>query len=96
MGWWLICKKCPFIQGGRQLIWEQFKNIPIPHILPDNLSEIADEILNGRKNGIDTKYLEAEADQRVYEACGLTEDEIATVEAFSEKEALKRAKKEIK
>ena len=96
MGWWLICKKCPFIQGGRQLIWEQFKNIPIPHILPDNLSEIADEILNGRKNGIDTKCLEDEADKRVYEAYGLTEDEIATVEAFSEKEALKRAKKEIK
>lgn len=96
MGWWLISKKCPFIQGGRQLIWKQFKNIPIPHILPDNLSEIADEILNGRKNGIDTKCLEDEADKRVYEAYGLTEDEIATVEAFSEKEALKRAKKEIK
>ena len=94
MGWWLICKKCPFIQGGRQLIWEQFKNIPIPHILPDNLSEIADEILNGRKNGIDTKQIEDDADKKVYEAYGLTPDEIATVEAFSEKEALKRTTKE--
>ena len=94
MGWWLICKKCPLIQGGRQLIWEQFKNIPIPRILPDSLSEIADEILNGRKNGIDTKYLEDEADKRVYEAYGLTDDEITTVEAFSEKEALKRTAKE--
>ncbi len=93
MGWWLISKKCPFIQGGRQLIWKQFKNVPIPHILPINLSEIADEILNGRKNGIATKHLEDEADKRVYEAYGLTEDEIATVEAFSEKEALKRTAK---
>ncbi len=93
MGWWLICKKCPLIQGGRQLIWEQFKNIPIPRILPDSLSEIADEILNGRKNGIATKHLEDEADRRVYEAYGLTDDEIATVEAFSEKEALKRTTK---
>ena len=94
MGWWLISKKCPFIQGGRQLIWKQFKNVPIPHILPDNLSEIADEILNRRKNGIATKYLEDEADRRVYKAYGLTDDEIATVEAFSEKEALKRTTKE--
>ena len=94
MGWWLICKKCPLIQGGRQLIWEQFKNIPIPHNLPNNLSEIADEILSNKKNGIDTKHLEDEADQRVYKAYGLTEDEIATVENFSKKEALKRASKE--
>ncbi len=94
MGWWLISKKCPFIQGGRQLIWKQFKNVPIPHILPSNLSEIADEILNGKKNGIDTKQLEDDADKKVYEAYGLTPDEIATVEAFSEKEALKRTTKE--
>ena len=94
MGWWLICKKCPLIQGGRQLIWEQFKNIPIPHILSDNLSKIADKILNDRKNGIDTKNLENDADKIVYEAYGLTNDEIATVEDFSKKEALKRTSKE--
>ena len=94
MGWWLTSKKCPFIQGGRQLIWKQFSQIPIPHILSNDLSEIAEKILEARKNGADTKNLEDEADKLVYDAYGLTDDEIATVEAFSEKEALKRATKE--
>ena len=62
--------------------------------MSDNLSKIADKILNDRKNGIDTKNLENDADKIVYEAYGLTNDEIATVEDFSKKEALKRTSKE--
>ena len=91
MGWWLTSKKCPFIQGGRQLIWKQFCQIPIPPNLSENLSEIAEQILEARKNGIDTKVLENKADELVYDAYGLTDDERKVIDDFSEKEAAKRA-----
>ena len=91
MGWWLISKKCPLINGGHQLIWDQFCQIPIPENLPTDLSEIAEQILEARKNGIDTKVLENKADELVYDAYGLTDDERKVIDDFSEKEAAKRA-----
>lgn len=91
MGWWLISKTCPLINGGRQLIWDQFSQIPIPPNLSENLSEIAEQILEARKNGIDTKVLENKADELVYDAYGLTDDERKVIDDFSEKEAAKRA-----
>lgn len=91
MGWWLISKKCPLINGGHQLIWDQFCQIPIPENLPTDLSEIAEQILEARKNGDDTKDLEDKANELVYDAYGLTEDERETVNAFSENEAAKKA-----
>ena len=41
LGWWLITEFCPPIQNGRQLIWDNFKQIPVPKILPDSLIELA-------------------------------------------------------
>ena len=31
IGWWLISEYCPRIQNGYQLIWDNFKQMPIPH-----------------------------------------------------------------
>lgn len=48
MGWWLITKYCSQIQGGYQLIWKYFGNIPIPAIegeLSAQLAVLADDIL---------------------------------------------------
>ena len=48
MGWWLITKYCSQIQGGYQLIWKYFGNIPIPAIegeLAAQLAVLADDIL---------------------------------------------------
>ncbi len=49
IGWWLIREFCPRIQNGRQLIWDNFKQIPIPSILPDDLNTIAEELMKARK-----------------------------------------------
>ena len=49
MGWWLITKYCSQIQGGYQLIWKYFGNIPIPVIegdLAEQLSSLADKMLS--------------------------------------------------
>jgi hypothetical protein len=48
MGWWLITKYCSQIQGGYQLIWKYFGNIPIPAIegeLAAQLAVLADDML---------------------------------------------------
>jgi hypothetical protein len=53
MGWWLITKYCSQIQGGYQLIWKYFGNIPIPSIegeLAEQLSSIADKMLSLNKD----------------------------------------------
>ena len=53
MGWWLITKYCSQIQGGYQLIWKYFGNIPIPAIegeLAEQLSSLADKMLSLNKD----------------------------------------------
>ena len=45
VGWWLITEYCPRIQNGAQLIWDNFSQIPIPHVLPQTLSEYADKMM---------------------------------------------------
>ena len=79
MGWWLIGKACPRINGGHQLIWQQFKNVLIPRELPNSLVDVAEQILEGCKRGADTKELEQKAEKLVYSAYGLSPEEIDLV-----------------
>ncbi|MGN0069028.1 MAG: Eco57I restriction-modification methylase domain-containing protein [Prevotella sp.] len=44
-GWWLISEFCPRIQGGYQLIWDNFSQIPIPSQLPSEWAESADALM---------------------------------------------------
>ena len=45
MGWWLINKFCTQIQGGYQLIWKYFGQIPITDCNDNYLSPLADKML---------------------------------------------------
>lgn len=42
--WWMITEFCPRIQNGYQLVWENFKQIPVPTELPRELSELAESM----------------------------------------------------
>lgn len=76
--WWLISEYCPRIQNGHQLIWDNFKQIPIPQNLPPRLAELADEIMKATANKEEaTKNLLLEELNGI--ACdlyGVTKDEL--------------------
>ena len=57
----------------------QFKNVLIPRELPNSLVDVAEQILEGRKRGADTKELEQKAERLVYSAYGLSPEEIDLV-----------------
>ena len=46
MGWWLITKFCSQIQGGYQLIWKYFGQIPIINCDDKYLSAYADTMIS--------------------------------------------------
>jgi hypothetical protein len=85
MGWWLISKYCTAIQNGYQLIWKYFSQIPIPTVENESkrdIKEKVDNILHLKKQypTADTKALEAEIDQLVYQLYDLTPEEIGIIE----------------
>lgn len=71
VGWWLITEYCPRIQNGAQLIWDNFSQIPIPHVLPTKLSEYADEIMEAVNDNAAFKVLSDKVDQEVCELYGI-------------------------
>ena len=56
MGWWLISKYCPRIQNGYQLIWDNFKQISVPSVLPRRLGELADLLMLDVESGKQEDY----------------------------------------
>ncbi|WP_247233748.1 Eco57I restriction-modification methylase domain-containing protein [Telluribacter sp. SYSU D00476] len=81
MGWWLISKYCTAIQNGYQLIWNYFKQIPIPKATTEQAKPIVtlvDKIISTKKTNpnSDVSHLEAEIDKLVYELYNLSQDEI--------------------
>lgn len=42
VGWWLIGAFCPLVRGGRQLSWDNFRQIPVPKVMPQRLRELSD------------------------------------------------------
>lgn len=61
------------------------EQMPIP-VISESLQEpfykLVDEILNHKKKGIETNYLENKIDQMVYELFELTKDEVELIENF--------------
>lgn len=78
VGWWLIREFCPRIQNGVQLIWDNFRQIPIPSTLPDLLNDLASKAEIATKEGDNLKLeqIKADIDKVVYQLYGLTYDEI--------------------
>jgi methylase of polypeptide subunit release factors len=77
IGWFLIKQKCTKIQSGYQLIWDQFKNIPVPETLPSELEDRVEEIQTAKKEGEGDKVREIsnEIDEIVFNAYDLSEQE---------------------
>ena len=77
MGWWLISKYCTQIQNGYQLIWEYFGKIPVPKVLPPELTTLVEEILATKKENAtaDVLALEEKIDDLVFDLYGLTPEE---------------------
>ncbi len=73
VGWWLITEFCPRIQNGAQLIWDNFRQIPVPNELPEALSDYADKMMAVRDNEEEFKRLSGEVDEIV---AGIYEVEI--------------------
>lgn len=73
-------------KGNIDINPEYLRNIPIPSVPPEQQAPIialVDKILDAKKENpqADTSALEAEIDKLVYQLYGLTEEEIAVVEA---------------
>ncbi len=77
MGWWLISKFCTQIQNGYQLIWEYFGKIPVPKVLPPELTTLVEDILAAKKDNpsADVSALEEKIDNLVFDLYGLTQEE---------------------
>lgn len=71
VGWWLITEYCPRIQNGAQLIWDNFSQIPVPHILPQILSEYADRMMEVANDEKQFTALSKEVDAEVCKLYGM-------------------------
>lgn len=56
VAWWLMREFCPRIQNGCQLIWDNFRQIPIPHELPNELAVFADRLIEARQDRDEEAY----------------------------------------
>lgn len=74
IGWWLITEFCPRIQNGAQLIWDNFRQIPIPKKLPPVLNEYADKMMAARNDDAEFQRLSKEVDNIIATLYGLTEE----------------------
>lgn len=74
VGWWLITEFCPRIQNGAQLIWDNFRQIPIPQKLPQELNEYADKMIASRNDEKEFQRLSNEIDNIIATIYGLTEE----------------------
>lgn len=72
VGWWLIKEFCPPIQNGRQLIWDNFRQIPVPKELPAKLNDYADRLMAARENKTVFAQLSTEVDEIIRNCYGLS------------------------
>ena len=85
--WWFLKTTGDTLQGDARTFKTNYLN-PFP--LPENVSTIFESLVTQRVNEVltakkenpktDTKSLEAQIDQLVYQLYGLTEEEVAIVE----------------
>ena len=74
IGWWLITEFCPRIQNGAQLIWDNFRQIPIPRELPDSLDEYADRMMTAINDEAEFQSTSIQIDDVIATLYGLTEN----------------------
>ncbi len=74
IGWWLITEFCPRIQNGAQLIWDNFRQIPIPRELPVSLNEYADKMMATINDEAEFQSTAKQIDDVVASLYGLTEN----------------------
>ncbi len=75
IGWWLITEFCPRIQNGAQLIWDNFRQIPIPQKLPNTLNEYADKMMAARNDEAEFQRLSQEIDKKIAILYGIADNE---------------------
>ena len=95
LGWFLVKNTCTELQGGYQLIWEYFGNIPISKIRSPNLEQMVDEIISLNKELLDNagqntdatrslkeriRELQITIDLEVYKSYDLTPEEIKLIQ----------------
>ncbi len=81
VGWWCITKVCPPIQNGYQLIYDNFKKIPVPVI--SDREKLRVEALAKRLSIEKTESnTEAEINQIFVEALNLTDWEIQQIQGI--------------
>ena len=73
IGWWLITEFCPRIQNGVQLIWDNFRQIPVPHDLPQILNEYADKMMASRNDDAEFQRISEEIDTVILTLYGFAE-----------------------
>lgn len=74
IGWWLIREFCPRIQNGVQLIWDNFRQIPVPQELPNTLSDYADNMMAAISNEEKSQRLSNEIDETISSMYGLIDN----------------------
>ncbi|MCH5174486.1 MAG: Eco57I restriction-modification methylase domain-containing protein [Prevotellaceae bacterium] len=74
IGWWLITEFCPRIQHGAQLIWDNFRQIPVPKELPPVLNEYADKMMAVRDDEEQFQNLSKEIDKIIASLYGFSDD----------------------
>jgi hypothetical protein len=72
VGWWLITEFCPRIQNGAQLIWDNFRQIPIPQELPESLNDYADKMMAARNDDNQFHCIAKEINEVIASLYGLT------------------------
>ena len=77
--WWLITEFCPRIQNGAQLIWDNFRQIPVPRDLPPVLNIYADKMMAARNDAEQFESLSKEIDKVLASHYGFTEDELGFI-----------------
>lgn len=77
IGWWLITEFCPRIQNGAQLIWDNFRQIPVPRELPPVLNEYADRMMAIRNDEEQFQNLSKEIDKIIAGLYGFSEEELS-------------------
>lgn len=83
--WWLVSRYCSRIQGGFQLIWDYFSQIPVAPLDDSKVAGLVESILKYKTDDpfADTASLERQIDFLIYEAYGLTNGDIRAIDPDS-------------
>ncbi len=73
IGWWLITEFCPRIQNGAQLIWDNFRQIPVPEELPEILNDYAEKMMVSRNDEAEFQRISEDIDKVINSLYEFTE-----------------------